>query len=630
MKFNFMSIVLLLYTQTLISQIDLLDLEQGSIENRPSLSDDLPEWYTVCLDETLISKVEYYFTRHGGISDWEELFRIDGINLSHIECLYANFGAVEQHEEYSPSKFRLRIRHDYRPLDGDTSYGVDQYGQISWLSPNKELFFQWETDRAEWTNRSPAKPADYASGYISVSGLPMGCDILLGDFAIGHGQGLISYAGLFASPGAGAANLIRVGRGIRGYRSKTESGFQRGACMKMEIGRKKVHSLSLWYSRSPLDAKLLGNENNSFWQTLDLSGDHSSSEGLQKKAALRWTSSGGTIRYSLKRGTLYGMIRTDAFSSPFDPGDQIFRAGLPKYSKQASASMAFDGKLGKLTTWGEIASQSTGGTAFLLGWSRPINSKMSITSIARYANASYHAPFSGGFFKRNPPRNESGFFFSLEARPNSNWKLNSYWNTWFFPGVRYLFDTPTSGMRFFISVTHTKRRAHQSSLQWLLEKDEDPDIQPILFLKRSYRLLSRFRFHYEKTPNKNWRIMMRLEFSGDPRLWGKQFGHLLYWDLLYQPLESRWRLTGRFTWADIASYDWRISAFESDVLGRFRIYTYSAQMLGFNFSARRKFSDLLTLDWSSKLLLPSDFSSPIWNHSLQLQFGFSSERSIRK
>src|SRR5690606_3574703 len=178
-----------------------------------------------------------------------------------IICLHENFGPIVQNKiRISEDQFNIRIRHDIRPVGETRKHGVDQYGRIQYARNNSQWFFQWETDRDEWGTLQGVRP-DFISGHGMIKSRNGRFKITLGDFRLSHGQGLIAYAGLFASPGAGTGALIRTYNTAGGYRSKTESGFYRGISIESHGKKNNLNTLGLWVSNAPLDASLKIDEN---------------------------------------------------------------------------------------------------------------------------------------------------------------------------------------------------------------------------------------------------------------------------------------------------------------------------------------------------------------------------------
>jgi hypothetical protein len=585
----------------------------------------LPDWGSDCLNAQWLLVIADYEASYGPINDWEELYRIPGIEPFQIQCLYEKYGQRYTTTSSNGSQLVARLRHDFRPLRSGKEYGTDQYGRVQFTNPRIQLFFQWETDREEWAIGNPFIP-DFLSGYIRLKRKNSNSEWLIGDFSMHHGQGLVSYAGLFASPSAGLNQLIRVGKGINGYRSKIESGFYRGVAYSTSVDRRRRVNISLWASAAPLDASLKGDSLSRYWQSLDMSGFHRTETELEKKGALSWYSTGASASVPIGSIDASLVIRTDHFSHPFYPGDDLFRAGLPGYSDRQTIQLAHHGNLGVLSTWGETAWQTGGGFATLHGVSHPLTSSWSYGIIGRYASSSFYAPFSGGFFKRTPPRNEWGGFFTVSGKLYAGVTVNAFCNIWHFPGIRYLFDRPVEGSRSVLIINWSKRKRFRTQLQLLYQRESQQQYEIGPYSSR-YNNLLRCRFHYERTLNTTWRLSGRWEISSRPGEIRSGSGQLVFWDCVYNPMQSPWRIATRVSWSAVPDYTLRISAFEYDVLGRFRIQAFSNEAIHHSLSLRYKTRFGLTVDLSGRAIYAGDFHEkrPQWNASLQLQYRLERE-----
>lgn len=593
--------------------------------NTTEIEDDaLPNWILYCFEPELHMPIMKYLSDHGPIADWEELFRIKGVTIDHIICLYEERGSVTS-TGFNPSSKKLlfRLRHDIRPLDKNGGYGIDQYGRIHYKNSYKdEVFFQWEHDRGEW-NKEHTRFPDYISGYFQKRFTNKKWELLLGDFNLSWGQGLLAYSGLFASPGAGIQHLIRVNNGYFGNRSKIETGFYRGIALKFQPGAKGRDKGLIWYSRSSINTSLKQEgRDEQYWQSVDRSGDHSTASSKLKRKAVQWQSTGTMYTFENNRLNMCLALRRDRFSHDYYPGDVSYRSGLPIYGEIYSGSISYDANMDHITLWGEYALQNTLGYAFLQGLSMPLSPEWKAGIITRYANRRFHAVFGSPFFKRSPPHNEWGIYYTIEGNPAKGILIRAYWNYWNFPGVRYLFDNPSSGMRCAISLTKRKRKHYQVSLQLIWDSDRFKRNITTVNALEPFTQRIRCRMHFDKNIASHSNLKLRMEFAGNPLNWLRSNSRLIYVNYVFKPMQSPWKIATRITWSDIDNYDHRIAAFESDVLGRFRINSYFRKEVHTSISLRYKFRFGLTIDLYSRYIFQDKTQENLlpWSHTIQLQY----------
>jgi hypothetical protein len=166
-----------------------------------------------------------------------------------------------------------------------------------------------------------------------------------------------------------------------------------------------------------------------------------------------------------------------------------------------------------------------------------------------------------------------------------------------------------------------KRKSYQGNLQVLWDVDSKKHTKEIASISSPYNDRLRCRLHFEKNISRSSMIKLRVEFAGFTKQWKLSSSRLVYLHYSFKPLQSPWKISSRITWADIDNYDLRIAAFESDVLGRFRINSYFNQEVHTYLSVRYKFSFGLTIDLYNRYVFnkSKEEKSP-WSHTLQIQY----------
>jgi hypothetical protein len=171
--------------------------------------------------------------------------------------------------------------------------------------------FTLEKDAGEqmiWDPSTHRYGADFFSFHAQLQNRGRWRNLVLGDYQMQIGQGLVSSAGF--SPGKGAETITTTRRsnlGIRPYTSVLESGFFRGAAATYELSPQWL--LTGFYSLTRRDGRLLSQvdtlENQGdFINSLQASGLHRTSLEVQAKGGVRMQDLGGNLLYVAKNRNL--------------------------------------------------------------------------------------------------------------------------------------------------------------------------------------------------------------------------------------------------------------------------------------------------------------------------------------
>ena len=144
---------------------------------------------------------------------------------------------------------------------------------------------------------------DHYAGYIEARDIGFNNQIVLGDFNLEFGQGLVLWSPYAFSKGSDAINpVIRRASNIKGYTGSDENQYFRGASFS---GRINNFTMSLFYSNNDLDANL--NELNQI-TSLSIDGFHRTSSELNKKNLASEKMAGGSLSYSADSYKSWGFI----------------------------------------------------------------------------------------------------------------------------------------------------------------------------------------------------------------------------------------------------------------------------------------------------------------------------------
>ncbi|MFM8433200.1 MAG: hypothetical protein ACKOA1_10430, partial [Bacteroidota bacterium] len=247
---------------------------------------------TYLSDEQIASWINHE-KANGRILCWEELNIVKGFDPVTIRCLKEKFtlmdATLKGGMKWKPKQIRFAIQSRNTVLPkGETIRNVYTQGD-NWNHSIKlraageryRLGITCEKDAGEMIFRN-GKP-DYVSWFVSYSGLSRTTELILGDFHIQVGQGLVSgtmrFGNFLMDPGSVVSNQTM----IRPHSSLSEAGYHRGIGFRYKKSRLSVlatlsnirldGSISLVKTSDPVS--------NMFIQ--DISGYHRTNSELNKK-----------------------------------------------------------------------------------------------------------------------------------------------------------------------------------------------------------------------------------------------------------------------------------------------------------------------------------------------------------
>lgn len=515
----------------------------------------------------------------------EDLLKVEGVTEELFRRI-RGFVQVDGWDETSDRpplvtvKLRSRISRDLQPRRGylDGSYAGSQSKIYQRVTVHVGFPPTYKTDEA---NVSPSvvmgiltkKDAgeknitDFVAGFLSLANLLGRTRLLLGDFVVESGEGLVLWRSIGFSKGSDVIAPIRkAGRGLRPYASTDENWFFRGVAAEMDMG---LWTLSTFYSRRSLS----GSRNEAGTVTsLYSSGLFRTASEINKKDAVREESIGMRVHGKPARGVVIGVM---AYRSTFD------RPVMLSSTFSTIGTSAFVGGLEvsytyrKLNLFVETARDRVNKMSTVAGVVfRPMNG-IDLTALSRGYPAGFINLRGYGFGESGgPPQNESGTYIGAKLRLTSWSVLSMYFDQFTFPWRTGFQKLPSRGNDVLGLLEMNVLRHLSVSLQFR-EKSKGISEAALDEFERSLKLSGmRTQTNYRATvelrssPRFRWRTRFEwvdIRYQLGP---AHEKGWLVYQDVHAQILPGL-VIKGRVVGFQTDSYDSRLYEFENDLLGTF-------------------------------------------------------------
>ena len=256
-----------------------------------------------------------------------------------------------------PNRYYLRYRYKL--------YNKISIGFLAEKDPG-ELFFNVPSYLAPSIKEHLDRPAgfDFYSFHLGLEYLGLIRKVIVGDYHVRYGQGLVLWSGLSFSGGSDPSTLKRYAPGISPNTSVNEGLFMRGGALSMAWKRLEF---SIFYSRRKTDANIVFRDSKEEASSLPSGGYHRTLNELQDKNVMQQQHYGGHITYSHEHFRL-GMT---AFKTVFDI--DLVRDNIPsnmfrfRGRENLNAGIDFDILLKRTNLFSELAYSINGGWAILTG-----------------------------------------------------------------------------------------------------------------------------------------------------------------------------------------------------------------------------------------------------------------------
>lgn len=432
----------------------------------------------------------------------------------------------------------------------------------------------------EFFKGSQTNGFDFYSAHVFFKGGKYLRAVALGDYQIQIGQGLNLWSGYAFGKTADAANVKKNANTIKPYTSVDETRFLRGAAVDLGFRR---FQLTGFASAKRVDGSAVTDtllDDLEFITSINLSGLHRTNSEIARKKSLTELIFGGNLRYETRNLHLglaaisWGYDRE--YNKSYQPYNQYDFRGKQTSSISGDYSYVFR----NLHFFGEVSYVThSKSVAQLHGVLMALDSRATMSLVYRNYQRGYETFYNAGFAEGSQTKNEKGVYAGLSFNLSKAWSVNTYFDLFEFPWLKYLVDQPSAGHEFLIQPAYRPNKQleiyarFRQQLRQKNSRDTDGTITAIEdVLQRNYRLNFSYRISEDFT------LKSRIEYVTINRPSNKpEDGVIFTQDVLYKPKKWPVDLTLRYALFDTDSYDSRIYTFETNALYVFSVPSYYYQ-----------------------------------------------------
>jgi hypothetical protein len=544
------------------------------------------------LDDELIKVISRYFTVDADVKN---------------KFAFSQLKNGGKSELYIKTKRTLQDKKGYIPNDqGTTAYpGSPQHYMLRYkflANNNFKAGFTAEKDPGEHFFSGNNKYGfDFYSAYVQIKNFSKTIQsIIVGDYTMSMGQGLILHNDYGSGKSAFAVDIKKSSISTKPYSSVAESNFFRG--LSIETRLSKNVDIVAGYSYKYMDASsfvdTLENENFETAGAISRTGLHRTSGEINNQYSLSQQNIAAKLKYHFANGAIGLNHLSYTFSKPINKSEEIYN--LYRFDKKnlSNTSIDYSYRLKNINFFGEAAISNNGGLAHIHSAILSLHKKVDMSLSIRRFGVDYQVLEANAFSEGTLPINENATYLGMELRPNNQWKISTYVDYWTHPWFKFNVDAPSEGKELLTRIEYTIKRKFNAYIQYKVEQKYLNNTSENLPLDRIASIIThKARFHLSHKATKEIELRSRAEFS----MYADQNhnlsnGTLLYQDIIYKPIAKPFSFTARYAIFDIDQFANRIYAYENDILYEFAIPAYLNKGSKFYINSRFKLPHDITAE----------------------------------
>ncbi len=533
-----------------------------------------------------IEKLLIHIQQNGKLLSYLELQSVSGFDLQTIYNLLPFIAIntyVTKEQVFANIKQYVIVRDQFY-LQEQKGYTSDENGDVHYLGNPHRTYFKYrlknnflqagittEKDAGEnFLGKDQPYGFDFYSGHLQAKNIGRIKNVILGDYQLNFGQGLVMQSGMSFGKSSEVINIQKSGNLIRAHTSSAENLFFRGTAI--QIAPIKNLDVIAFISLHKVDANIidtLENEELAF-SSIQGSGMHRTESELIDKNAILQKHFGMHTNYNYKNVNLGVSYYNTNIDGEYQKNISTYNQFDFSGNSNQNFGIDYQYLYKNMNFFGEIGRSENGGIAHVNGVMLGLDKTISASLLYRDYAIDYQSEYANSFAERSS-QNEKGLYFGLEFTPNHKFKIKGYADNYEFPWLRFGVDAPSKGNDYLLQADYKISRAIKMYVRFKSETKEDelPESTAI-----SGKRKENFRFHINYKEGENWSFANRFETSLIDFDDTKTNGYMLYQDIKYKPLFSKFSFTSRYVLFNAIEYDNRIYAYENDVLYGYSIPAY--------------------------------------------------------
>jgi hypothetical protein len=469
--------------------------------------------------------------------------------------------------EGTPNAFAMRLRHNF---DNRLRYG-----------------FLAENDAGEAFFRGSNRLGfDFYSVFFSIQN-PSNRrlrTLVLGDYTVRLGQGVLIQTRFAASKSAESTTLLRGTPRLRTYGGAFgEAFFLRGGGVVFSpmrhvevvaFGSHRRRDANINIPQDTLDFDPEG----LVFTSIQASGLHRTPAEVADERAIGETVAGGSLTYQRARGHVALNAVHIRYDRDWQPDPAAYRRYEFTGRQLTGLSIDYQYRTRNFLFFGENARSDNGGTALLNSVVVGTDRRVRLAVLHRRYAPEYQSIMAAPFGETAGANNEEGLYFGLEMQPSKPWKINAYADAWRHRWLRFGVSAPSAGHEYLLRVTWQPTKTFATYAIWQTEtKQRDAASEsPLVGIADNQRQRLRLHATYRVSSTVDLRSRVEWMFFREGNL-PRSRGFLAYQEVVAKRLGFPLSGSFRYTIFDTDNFDTRVYAFENDLFAAISIPALSGR-----------------------------------------------------
>lgn len=374
------------------------------------------------ISERQMNHLLRYRERFGNLLSKYELYLIPSWDSITVKRTIPYLLFTFQQTAPERTKGMLINRFQYKPAPSAT-YAGNHIKHYSRLFLEKEERFSTgitiEKDAGEKVRWQPAEKKygyDFCSAHVTLRNRKLPARLIIGDYIVQAGQGLIYGAGFRLFQGGGIRRGYWAADGIAGYKATRENNFFRGVAAEYTLDTHWGNFTGrTFFSVNYHDATIQQDSSGfEYFNTLREGGYHRTAAERAARKTLRLQNGGLVMNWKSKKKRFRGGITLNhlRFSQPRQPENNWKNIHHFRGNAQLSGSIYFSGRKHNTLFFSELAWSSAPG--FIAGVIANPADAFRFSLLARYYHPAYYGQFANAFRSSGSTRNEQGIMAAMK------------------------------------------------------------------------------------------------------------------------------------------------------------------------------------------------------------------------
>lgn len=406
---------------------------------------------------------------------------------------------------------------------------------------------------------------DYNSFHLGIENVGKVKRLVIGDYALSFGQGLVLWNG--GAFGKGREVISTVGRnerGVRPYSSAQETDFFRGVAATVGDNIQGT----IFFSSRQLSSSVVSDGVVRFPSA---SGFHRTLSEQARRQNLEQRLIGGRVRYESRQGLFGFTAYQTTFDKTIERGNGLSNQFDFQGDNHSVIGADYRGIFGNVLLFGEVARSQNGAFAGIVGTELPLSANTEVSAAYRNFERDFQSFYGDAFGEASgDPQNEEGFYIGLRHTPVRWLQLSTYFDQYTFNAPRSGTSQPTEGFDVLGLAEVTISRRLGGYILFRNEiRDDEFEIQDGFgriqrILGKARRASLRTQIDYQANPKIRLRSRFEVVRSRNASE-ASEFGYIVYQDMRVS-VNRNVQVDGRITVFDTDSFNSRVFQFENDLL----------------------------------------------------------------